>query len=128
MTNEELAGLMITLLIVSVAIYATIELWGIYWRRKHIAKMEARRKELDALLRAAEARRKELDAHLQALVYTNPKHAADLETAGHRLALSLECLLMDTGDMLVVSKWWDSGMEALEGWRAVTQRADGGTK
>lgn len=31
----------------------------------------------------------------------------------HRLALELECLLMDTKDSAVMSKWWDSGMEAL---------------
>ena len=31
----------------------------------------------------------------------------------HRLALELECLLLDTKDNAVVSKWWDSGMEAL---------------
>jgi len=31
----------------------------------------------------------------------------------HRLALELECLIMDTKDNAIVSKWWDSGMEAL---------------
>ena len=31
----------------------------------------------------------------------------------HRLALELECLLLDTKDNAIVSKWWDSGMEAL---------------
>lgn len=31
----------------------------------------------------------------------------------HRLALELECLLLDTKDSAVVSKWWGSGMEAL---------------
>ena len=41
---------------------------------------------------------------------------ADNETAcaqAHRLALELECLLLDTKDNASVSKWWDSGMEAL---------------
>lgn len=32
----------------------------------------------------------------------------------HRLALELECLLLDTKDNAIVSKWWDSGMEALD--------------
>ena len=32
----------------------------------------------------------------------------------HRLALELECLLLDTKDNATVSKWWDSGMEALD--------------
>lgn len=40
-----------------------------------------------------------------------------LDAAGHRLALELECLLMDTKDLPTVSRWWDSGMEALEEWR-----------
>ena len=31
----------------------------------------------------------------------------------HRLALELECLLLDTKDNAIVSKWWDSGMAAL---------------
>jgi len=41
---------------------------------------------------------------------------AQLATAwaqAHRLALELECLLLDTKDSAVVSKWWGSGMEAL---------------
>ena len=41
---------------------------------------------------------------------------AENETAwaqAHRLALELECLLLDTKDNATVSKWWDSGMEAL---------------
>ena len=32
----------------------------------------------------------------------------------HRLALELECLLLDTKDTAIVSKWWDSGMAALD--------------
>ena len=31
----------------------------------------------------------------------------------HRLALELECLLLDTKDAAIVSKWWGSGMAAL---------------
>lgn len=41
---------------------------------------------------------------------------AENETAwaqAHRLALELECLLLDTKDAAIVSKWWDSGMAAL---------------
>ena len=34
----------------------------------------------------------------------------------HRLALELECLLLDTKDA-AASKWWDSAHEALEQWR-----------
>jgi hypothetical protein len=43
-------------------------------------------------------------------------HSADHASAGHRLALELECLLMDTKDMPTKSKWWDSAMEALDAW------------
>ena len=32
----------------------------------------------------------------------------------HRLALELECLLLDTMDNAIVSKWWDPGMAALD--------------
>jgi ABC-type transporter Mla subunit MlaD len=32
----------------------------------------------------------------------------------HRLALELECLIMDTKDNAIVSKWWDSAFEAME--------------
>ncbi len=42
---------------------------------------------------------------------------ADVEAAGHRLALELECLLMDTKDLPTVSRWWASGMEAMDEWQ-----------
>ena len=42
---------------------------------------------------------------------------ADLVAKAHRLALELECLLMDTRDTAVQSKWWGSAHEALEEWR-----------
>ena len=41
----------------------------------------------------------------------------NLVSLGSRLALELECLLLDTKDMAVVSKWWGTGMEALDAWR-----------
>ncbi len=56
---------------------------------------------------------------------TEREHAAAREieknqdriAAGHRLALELECLLLDTKDLPTVSRWWASGMEALEEWQ-----------
>jgi len=56
---------------------------------------------------------------------TEREHAAAREieknqdriAAGHRLALELECLLMDTKDLPTVSRWWDTGMQALEEWQ-----------
>ena len=41
----------------------------------------------------------------------------DMQSKGHRLALELECLLLDTKDTAIQSKWWDSAHEALEEWR-----------
>lgn len=41
----------------------------------------------------------------------------DFFTPGARLALELECLLMDTRNDAVQSRWWDSAHEALEQWR-----------
>ena len=37
----------------------------------------------------------------------------------HRLALELECLIMDTKDNAVVSKWWDSAFEAIEEYQTL---------
>jgi hypothetical protein len=56
---------------------------------------------------------------------TEREHAAAREieknqdriAAGHRLALELECLLTDTKDLPTVSRWWESGMEALDAWQ-----------
>ena len=42
---------------------------------------------------------------------------ANLYSKGHRLALELECLINDIQDTAIVSKWFDSAMEALEEWR-----------
>jgi hypothetical protein len=44
------------------------------------------------------------------------KNHESVIAAGHRLALELECLLMDTKDLATVSKWWDSAREALDEW------------
>ena len=46
-----------------------------------------------------------------------PQRLLDVEAVGHRLALELECLLMDTKDLPTVSRWWESGMEALDAWQ-----------
>ena len=41
----------------------------------------------------------------------------DMRASGHRLALELECLLMDTKDTAVQSRWWNPAMDALEVWQ-----------
>ena len=46
----------------------------------------------------------------------------DVEARGHRLALELECLLMDTKDLSIQSKWWDSAMVALTEWQELDQQ------
>ena len=43
-----------------------------------------------------------------------PQGWTDADSDSARLALELECLLMDTKDLSVVSKWWASANEALE--------------
>lgn len=45
------------------------------------------------------------------------KENADLAASGHRLALELECLLMDCKDLPTVSKWFDTAHEAMAEWR-----------
>lgn len=40
-----------------------------------------------------------------------------LMSVAGRMALELECLLLDTKDLSVVSKWWDTGMESLQAYR-----------
>ena len=37
--------------------------------------------------------------------------------AGHRLALELECLLLDCKDNVVVSRWMDTACEAMDAWK-----------
>lgn len=39
----------------------------------------------------------------------------------HRLALELECLLIDCKDTAAVSKWWDSAHDALDEFRKVIE-------
>jgi hypothetical protein len=45
---------------------------------------------------------------------TGPQGWTDADSDAARLALELECLLMDTKDLSVVSKWWGSANDALE--------------
>ena len=53
----------------------------------------------------------------------------NLMSVAGRMALELECLLLDTENLSVVSKWWDTGMEALQAYRhyvwSVTHGKDG---
>ena len=48
---------------------------------------------------------------------------ADIYSVAGKLALELECLLIDTKDLSVVSKWWDSAHDALEQWRSIKDTA-----
>uniref|UniRef100_UPI002C55E16C hypothetical protein n=1 Tax=Zoogloea sp. TaxID=49181 RepID=UPI002C55E16C len=47
----------------------------------------------------------------------------DLLATCHRLALELECLLLDTKDSALVSRWWDPAMAALDGWHKAKDAA-----
>ena len=57
------------------------------------------------------------DGHGNMLAFPPPPSRDTLEAAGHRLALELECLLMDTKDLSIQSRWWESGMESLDAWQ-----------
>jgi hypothetical protein len=52
-----------------------------------------------------------------------PVTNSDLYSTAGRLALELECLLLDTKDISIASKWWDSAHEALDQWRKFHLRA-----
>ena len=56
------------------------------------------------------------------LIASQTMQLEDVVPVAHRLALELECLLLDTKDNAVVSKWWDSAHEALEQWRELYER------
>ena len=45
---------------------------------------------------------------------------AETSAKAHRLALELECLLLDTKDIAIKSKWWDGAMVALTEWQEFT--------
>ena len=62
----------------------------------------------------------ELRAELAALKAEN----ATAWAQAHRLALELECLLLDTKDNASVSKWWDSGMDALSEYQQLKPGAE----
>jgi hypothetical protein len=56
-----------------------------------------------------------LDAIRAALAEpVEPVQWTDADADAARLALELEALLLDTKDLAVVSRWWDSGHDALE--------------
>jgi len=40
-----------------------------------------------------------------------------LRGAGHRMAIELECLLMDTKDLPTQSRWWDTALDAVSEWQ-----------
>ena len=66
-----------------------------------------------------------LQANHDALKYHYDRQAkrhADEEAAAHRLALELECLLLDCKNYAVVSRWMGPACEALEAWRALDEQ------
>ena len=75
---------------------------------RRVDECMALRAERDALA----AKLKEVDGRID-----------DLLATCHRLALELECLLLDTKDSAPVSRWWDSAMAALDGWHKAKDAA-----
>lgn len=78
-----------------------------------------------AALRQAAQRLIDLDRENQGLQNEIERLSVELNeretgwSQAHRLALELECLIMDTKDMAVVSKWWESAMAALDEYNKV---------
>lgn len=75
---------------------------------------------------------------LKVPVYTQPPRREPLSdeqahnnaVAPHakRLAMELECLLLDCEDMAVVSKWFDSGMEAIQNYQDAVRAIEAAIK
>ena len=80
-----------------------------YRRMAFNVQLQDENAELRQQLASAQLDNDQLHAELAALKAENEKAWAQ----AHRLALELECLLLDTKDAAIVSKWWDSGMAAL---------------
>ncbi len=74
------------------------------------AQLQDENAEFRRQLASAQLDNDQLRAELSALKADN----ATAWAQAHRLALELECLLLDTKDNAIVSKWWDSGMAALD--------------
>ena len=88
---------------------------------------------MEDLLAAAEAITEDQYNEIASAPAIQPQAAATIaeqtdsaETAwsiAGRLALELECLLLDTKDTAIVSKWWGTAHEALEDYRLVRNAA-----
>jgi len=62
------------------------------------------------------------DCQIQSKILAIEKLRADLvsmSATAHRLAIELECLVMDTKDISVQSKWWGTSMAALSDWHGM---------
>ncbi len=81
-----------------------------YRRMAFNAQLQDENAEFRRQLASAQLDNDQLRAELSALKADN----ATAWAQAHRLALELECLLLDTKDNAIVSKWWDSGMAALD--------------
>ena len=84
--------------------------------------MEVATQEKDELRRMVAELVEERDA-LAAKLKEVDGRIDDLLATCHRLALDLECLLLDTKDSAPVSRWWDSAMAALDGWHKAKDAA-----
>jgi len=45
-----------------------------------------------------------------------------MSAIAHRLAIELECLVMDTKDLSIQSKWWETSMAALSDWHEMLDK------
>lgn len=87
--------------------------------------MEDAAVEIERLRQGSDVLREELQKARHDLMVretAKDERAADVEAAGHRLALELECLLLDCKYNAVVSRWMDTACEALTAWQALDQQ------
>ena len=52
------------------------------------------------------------------------KHDHVAASHAKRLALELECLLLETKDTAALSKWWDTAMDALNNYHTALQEVE----
>lgn len=81
---------------------------------------------IDMVRSKREAARERLRQHLYTPAAQRSQEIDDLTSLGGRLALELECLLLEgSPDTAAISKWWDSAHAALQAWRDYLWGRDG---
>jgi uncharacterized membrane protein YccC len=89
-----------------------------------VRKHSDERVEMNPVVLDQIVRQQEEIAELRQQLATAKDDANTAWAQAHRLAHNLECLIMDTKDNAVVSKWWNSAFEAMEEYHKLKPGAD----